>query len=263
MTITTRRSETFSTTLPDGAGDSANLPPGVSFFGVEPGTFTKLNPGEDITFSTPADVGAGFEPFNRSCLLEISAGMRGLPFELLTGDYSKTNFSNVRAGLLAFRRKCTKLQFSIIVFQFCRPLWQAWTKAAVIGGEISATDYAKNRADFLRVKWIPDAWPWVDPSKDLEAAKDTVRCGFGSKQGIVAGMGYDYEEIAREIAAANKLDDDLGLVSDSDPRQTARNGARPAPNNPSDPEGLQDEAPAPAPVAPVKPASSKKVRSAR
>jgi capsid protein len=50
-------------------------------------------------------VGGNYEAFERIQLLRIAAGL-GLPYDMLTGDLSKTSYSSIRAGILSFRRLC-------------------------------------------------------------------------------------------------------------------------------------------------------------
>jgi lambda family phage portal protein len=231
-----------SSTLPADWGFNG-LPPtndgSVEFAGLEPGTMNKLNPGEDVKFSQPADVGPGFEAFNRAALREIAAAI-GVTYEQLTGDLSGVNYSSIRAGLLAFRRKCQKLQQSMIVFQFCRPVWNAWLESAVFAGQIRATDYNRNRADYRRVAWIAPGWQSVDPSKDLAASKDAIRCGLTSRRQVVSENGYDVEDIDRENMQDQERADEMGLVYDTDARQTSATGMRPGAHDPNNPDGLED-----------------------
>ncbi len=71
---------------------------GVAFAGLEPGTMQFLDPGEDVKFSSPADVGGTYEAFIKQQLRAISVGL-GITYEQLTGDLSGVNYSSIRAGL--------------------------------------------------------------------------------------------------------------------------------------------------------------------
>jgi len=192
----------------EGAAD-ANA---VALAGLEPGTLQVLLPGEDVKFSSPADVGASYETFMRVQLRSIAAGM-GITYEQLTGDLTGVNYSSIRAGLLEFRRRCEQFQHQVIVFQMCRPIWRAWIDAAVLAGALPAGDGNYD------VKWIPPGFAWVDPLKDIKAQIMAVRAGFKSRAEVVSEQGYDAEEIDREIAADNTRADQLGLEYDSDPRK--------------------------------------------
>jgi lambda family phage portal protein len=118
------------------------------------------------------------------------------------------------------------LQYNTVIFQFCRPVAKAWMDAAVYSGALSIlTDYAREKRRYLRIKWRPDGWPWVDPVKDQLAEQMAVRNGFKSRARVVAERGDDVETVDREIAEDNARSDKLGLVFDSDPRNTAASGA--------------------------------------
>lgn len=226
-------------TLPDDMSGTTGAP-GVEYAGLEPGTMQKLRPGEDVKFSEPADVGPGFESFNRAALREIAA-CAGVTYEQLTGDLTGVNYSSIRAGLLNFRRKCEQLQHSVMVFQFCRPIWRAWLESAVFGGEISARDYNRNLVEYRRVIWIAPGWQWVDPEKEVSATKKAIRAGLKTRRQAVSETGYDIEDIDRENAQDQERADRLGLVYDTDARQTAENGSRADSHDSSNPDGVEQQ----------------------
>jgi lambda family phage portal protein len=197
--------------LGEGTADSN----GAALAGLEPGTLQVLLPGEDVKFSSPADVGSSYETFMRVQLRSIAAGI-GITYEQLTGDLTGVNYSSIRAGLLEFRRRCQQFQHHVIVFQLCLPVWRRWLQSAILNGtlptEASVTDY-------YDAKWIPPGFSWVDPLKDIKAQVTAVRAGFKSRAEVVSEQGYDAEAIDREISADNERADELGLQYESDPRK--------------------------------------------
>ena len=198
--------------LGEGTPDST----GIALAGLEPGTLQVLLPGEDVKFSTPADVGASYESFMRVQLRSIAAGM-GITYEQLTGDLTGVNYSSIRAGLLEFRRRCEQFQHQVIVFQMCRPIWRRWIRDAILSGALPKA--AGDSAAGNDAKWIPPGLAWVDPLKDIKAQMMAVRAGFKSRSEVVSEQGYDAEAIDREIAADNERADSLGLEYDSDSRK--------------------------------------------
>jgi len=194
-------------------GETATDQSGTAQAGLEPGTLQVLLPGEDIKFSTPADVGANYETFMRVQLRSIAAGM-GITYEQLTGDLTGVNYSSIRAGLLEFRRRCEQFQHQVIVYQFCRPVWQRWIEAALLSGALPKQG---DVALYYDAKWIPPGFAWVDPLKDIKAQIMAVRAGFKSRSEVVSEQGYDAEVIDREIAADNARARELGLNYDTDP----------------------------------------------
>ncbi|WP_214249409.1 phage portal protein [Wolbachia endosymbiont of Anopheles demeilloni] len=187
---------------------------GVALSGLEPGTMQLLDPGEDIKFSEPSDVGGSYEAFMRQQLRAIAIGT-GITYEQLTGDLTGVNYLSIRAGLIEFRRRCAMLQHNIIVFQFCRPVWSRWLELAVLCGELSIDEKVVKAAK-EEVKWIPQGFDWVDPLKDQQAQQMAVRNGFKSLSEVVSEMGYDVEEIDQEIAEDQKRANSFGLCFDSD-----------------------------------------------
>ncbi|MBL0422589.1 phage portal protein [Ramlibacter sp. AW1] len=207
----------------EGAADAT----GAALAGLEPGTMQILEPGEDIKFSDPADVGGSYAEFLRTQFRAVAAAL-GITYEQLTGDLTGVNYSSIRAGLLEFRRRCEVIQHSVLVHQLCRPVWAAWMKQAVLAGAIEAPGFARGsaarRRQYLQVKWIPQGWQWVDPQKEFKAMLTAIRAGVMSRSEAISANGYDAEDVDREIAADNARADALGLIFDSDPRRTSRSG---------------------------------------
>lgn len=219
-------------------GEGSADPNGVALAGLEPGTLQILEPGEDVKFSQPADVGASYAEFLRMQFRAVAAAM-GVTYEQLTGDLTQVNYSSIRAGLLEFRRRCEALQHGVIVHQLCRPIWQAFIEQAVLEGALSLPGYARGgqaqRREYLAVKWIPQGWQWVDPQKEFNAMLTAMRAGLLSRSEAISSFGYDAEDVDREIAADNARADALGLVFESDPRHDL--GIQPtAPAVPDNPE---------------------------
>ena len=210
--------------LGEGAADAQ----GVALAGLEPGTLQILEPGEDIKFSQPADVGSSYAEFMRQQFRAVAAAM-GITYEMLTGDLTQVNYSSIRAGLLEFRRRCEALQHGVIVHQLCRPIWRAWLDQAVLEGALVLPGYSRQTYAYQAAKWIPQGWKWVDPQKEFTAMKLAIRAGLMSRSEAISGNGYDAEDVDREIAADNQRADALGLVFDSDPRQDKPSASASAP----------------------------------
>ncbi len=206
---------------------------GVALAGLEPGTLQILEPGEDIKFSDPADVGGSYSEFLRVQFRAVASAL-GITYEQLTGDLTGVNYSSIRAGMLEFRRRCEMIQHSVLVHQLCRPVWAAWMKQAVLAGALDAPGFARGgparRRQYSQVKWIPQGWQWVDPEKEFKAMLLAIRAGLMSRSEAISANGYDAEDIDREIAADNQRADELGLIFDSDPRYTSKDGGSAEPN---------------------------------
>ncbi len=146
-------------------------------------------------------------------IVAIAVGT-GITYEQLTGDLTGVNYSSIRAGLIEFRRRCGMLQHNIMVYQFCRPVWDRWLELAILSGELDIGE--KGAKEAKEVKWIAQGFDWVDPLKDQQAQQMAVRNGFKSRSEVVSELGYDIEEIDQEIAEDQRRASSLGLSFDSD-----------------------------------------------
>ncbi|MDK1386363.1 phage portal protein [Sinorhizobium sp. 8-89] len=183
-----------------------------SAIAMEPGAFLDLDPGQDVTFSEPADVGGNYEAFQYRNLLRQAAGY-GVPYAAMTGDLRQANYGSIRAGLVEFRRRIEAMQHAVMVFQFCRPVWRRFMADAVLAERlpVSPSQYAAAPHGYRRAKWIAPRWDWVDPFKDRQAEKLAVDAGFKARSDVIEAEGYDPEETDRRIAADRAREKELGL----------------------------------------------------
>lgn len=183
--------------------------------GLEPGTIKFLDPGQDIKFSTPADIGAEVIDFARITEREISVGL-GVPPAVMTGDHTQINYSSIRASMVEWRRRVEATQHGVVSFQLIRPVWRRWATLEVLSGRITGTVAAA-----LPMKAITPKQQWVDPAKDVKAELDAISGGLMSRRESVASRGLDIEALDAEIAADKARADALGLVFTAKPKPTA------------------------------------------
>lgn len=192
-------------------GEGAVDTDGSSVAGLSPGTMQVLLPGEDIKFSSPADVGGSYEMFQYRTLLAIAAAL-GVPYTNVTGDLKAANYSSIRAGTVEFRRRLEQFQFATLVFQMCRPIWRRWLETAALSGALSLPNFVSDPSRYTAVKWITPKWEWVDPLKDRQAEKIAQEQGWKAPSDIIEAEGNDVDETFRRIAADQKRIKDLGIT---------------------------------------------------
>lgn len=192
--------------LGEGAPDAA----GAAIAGLSPGTMQVLLPGEDVKFSSPADVGGSYEMFQYRTLLAIAAAL-GVPYTNVTGDLKAANYSSIRAGTVEFRRRMDQFQHATLIYQLCRPVWKRWLETAVLSGALNFPGFASDPVKYAAVKWITPKWEWVDPLKDRQAEKIAQECGWKAPSDIIEAEGYDVDETYRRIAADQKRAEALGI----------------------------------------------------
>lgn len=224
---------------PAGGGDenpfvSSENPDAAEIEAMEPGTYPVLPPGYDVTFSEPADVGGNFEAFLRQELRMIAAGLN-LTYEQLTGDLLNANDRTIRATMLEFKRIVAQYQSNILVHQMHMPIFKKWFDLAIISGALTIP-YGMDEEDARKVKWIPDPWDYMNPTQEIGAQKDKIRCGLGARSDILMAAGEIPEEVDMRIAADKARADKLGLVFDTDPAEVAKSGVEQPSQVPPPPE---------------------------
>jgi len=213
---------------------------------LQPGTIERLNPGETFTFAAPNRPNSQLDPFMRLMLREVASGA-GASYESLSRDYSQSNYSSSRLSLLDDRDLWRMLQ-KWFIRSFRMKVHRAWLQAAVLSravSTISVEAYALDPESFAAVRFKPRGWNWVDPTKEVQAAKDAVRCGFTTVGRVIelTGNGDDLEDILEDRAAELELMQEYGLTFDTDPAAApgaSQNASQGASENANPPINMTD-----------------------
>lgn len=204
--------------LAEAWGADSSVENGVGSINLEPATLNYLEPGEEVEWSNPQDVGGMYEVYKRE-QHRLLASFTGLLYEQLTGDFSDLNDRTWRAAFNEFKRRCEMWQHHILVYQMCRPIWFRWAALARLSGALRPAETPGV------VPWVPQAWPYINPKQDIEADEAEIRTGLASRSEKATARGKDASEIDAQQAADNQRSDALGLKYDSDGRQKKGSGA--------------------------------------
>jgi lambda family phage portal protein len=225
---------------------------GTQELSLEPGTVQRVGPGEKFVDYMPNRPNSALDPFMRYMLREFCAGV-SMSYESVSRDYSQSNYSSSRLSLLDDRDIWRFLQ-QWFIRAFREPVHRAWLQMAVLSGaipEVNAESYAINPDKFESVLFKPRGWGWVDPTKEVEAYKMAVRCGFTTISRVIAatGDGMDLEDFIVERKRELELLATAGIVLDTDVTEPTPVGAtKPAPPT-------AETTPTPAPATDTTPAA--------
>ncbi|WP_081056646.1 phage portal protein, partial [Burkholderia territorii] len=181
---------------------------------LEPGAMQELAPGEDVKFATPPGAGADYAPFMRQQLMAAAASV-GMPYEVLTGDLRDVSDRVLRVLLNEFRRSIEQLQQNVFIHQFCRRIWSWWVDACALSGAMPMPNYHRARREYVRVRWVPQGWPYIHPVQDVSAKRAEIRAGLTSRTGAILAKGEDPEQVDDENAADQQRAQRLGLQYDT------------------------------------------------
>ena len=180
--------------------DAANrrietLSPGMIFYGSD---------GQEITFGSPGAISK--DEYTTDQLHAIAAGI-GVTYEQLTGDYSEVTYLSARAAQLELRELVEMFRWISFIPMACNGIWRWFLDAYYTAGRL--------RTDIYPAEWTAPAFPWIDPSKDVTAAKAEVSGGLTSLSAQIRARGEDPETVFKEIADERKKLKELGVKLDT------------------------------------------------
>ena len=174
----------------------------LSDISLEPGVMRILPGGTDVRFSSPEQL-KDAPAFVRMNLLALAAAL-GVPEHMLSGDLTNANYSSLRAGLLPFRARVEQCQYGVLVPQLLRPIWRRWLTTEILAGRLDLSPE-------LRAEWIMPRHMQVDPSKDMTAVREALTLGLMSRSQAINELGWNADDLDREIAADRAREAELGL----------------------------------------------------
>jgi lambda family phage portal protein len=181
---------------------------------LQPGAILNLAPGRSVTVVDPPTV-REYSDYTRTTLRGVATGL-GVSYEDLTGDYSAVNFSSARMARLRHWARVEDWRWRTLVPQFCDPVW-IWVME--VAGMLEAGPSA-----VPGVEWTAPPLPMIEPDREGLAYQRNIRGGLMTQSEALRERGYDPEAVFKEMAADNKRLDELGLILDSDARNTTQAG---------------------------------------
>lgn len=185
---------------------------GRAYVDIEDGYMLQLAYNERVALESGDSGGSGLIDFLRTQLRAIAAGM-GVPFELMTGDYSGTNDRIMRVILNTFYRRL-EIQQDALVVQVLQPVWAWWLDAVNAAGLLPLRGYTESnraRREWQRCEWRAHAWSYVNPLQEAQTTVLKIENGLTSRTAAVAESGWDAEDIDRQQAIDRQRERDLDL----------------------------------------------------
>lgn len=183
--------------LGDGQDDQGNY-----ITDADPGSFQTLPKGVSFQDWSPDYPHANYQAFMKTRLRSIASGL-GVTYHGLANDLEGVNFSSIRSGTLEERDAWMVLQ-NWFIEAFLRPVFREWLTWSLTSGAIQFSSGAKlpiaKYDKFSEHTWLGRRWGWVDPLKDIEAARLSIKSGIASPQMIAAQSGVDIEDVISAIA---------------------------------------------------------------
>lgn len=169
---------------------------------VEPGTVIFGLPDEKPYVLENKRPSSNFPPFVEIVQRSLAA-MLGIPYESLTKDFSKTNYSSMRAALneawklyLFYRRWFARL--------YTQPIWEMVIEEAYLRNFLGIADdiaamgaslhFYEGRQYWTSANWIGPAKGFIDPVKEIEATIKALDARLMTYEDAWAERGGDFAD---------------------------------------------------------------------
>ena len=125
------------------------------------------------------------------------AAAQGIPYESLTKDFSKTNYSSMRAALNE-AWKVYNFYRQWLARDYCQPIYEMVLEEAFLRGELElppgAPDFYEARDLWCNADWIGPARGFIDPVKEVTATVLALENRLMTYGEAWAQRGGDFEE---------------------------------------------------------------------
>lgn len=227
----------FKAVDPNGMGAPAEGSEDQLVQDVAPAQWEVLPRGWEFQAYDPQHPNTAYADFEKANLRSFAAGV-GVNYNELARDYEGVNYSSLRAAALSDRDYYRELQ-AWYAEALHSKVFESWYAQAELRGLVSFAGAMDYEAVSCACHWRPRGWQWVDPQKEVAAAKEALALRLNSRQDIVGQTGRTIEEVDAEIGDDPNYED---VVKQSRPPQ-AVTGKPEDEKNPEDntEEEAQDE----------------------
>jgi lambda family phage portal protein len=195
---------------------------GVKIPHLMPGTKLHMMP-----MGTPGGVGSEFE---QSLLRYLAAGL-GVSYEQLSKDYSETNYSSARAGMVE-TWKFMQGRKKMVAERFATLVYRLWFEEAVNAGQIEAMNGRSipniydglNMEAFCACDWIGAGRGQIDELKETQAAILRIKNRLSTYEEEIGRMGKDWRPVFQQIAREQGVLEELDIMPEETEQMNAASG---------------------------------------
>lgn len=194
---------------------------GVKVPHLFPGTKLNLRPA-----GSGGDLGSDFE----NSLLRYVAANLGVSFEQISRDYSKTNYSSIRAAMTE-TWKFMQARKKMVADRFASIIYRLWLEEMINRGEITALP--RNAIDlyytglgaeaFSSCDWIGASRGQIDELKETQAATLRLKYNLSTYEDEHARLGKDWRKQFAQIKREQDLMEELDIAPELAPEDSAMN----------------------------------------
>lgn len=155
-------------------------------------------------------------------MLRYISAILGVSYEQLSKDFSKANYSNLRAAMADTERRM-KVQKRQVADTFATIFYRLWLEEALNKGEITAMPRnapnwydGLNQEAYSACDWIGASMGQIDELKETQAAVLRVNNGLSTREIELSRLGRDWREVYSQLSREKKLEAERGLTFGAD-----------------------------------------------
>jgi len=171
--------------------------------------------------------GNSFPAFIETILRAVGAAA-GMPYEVISKDFSKTNYSSARAALQEAWR-VFELYQDWLVTGFCQVVWEMFLEEAFLRGRLpipkGAPDFYAARAAYCTATWVGPERTNVDPVKEMVADIMGLNANVITLADIAAKRNKDWEQQLKQRGRERQAARDHNLNPDPPSSSAAKDPA--------------------------------------
>jgi len=156
------------------------------------GSITELPAGSAVEFIDPKATPGHVEDIKHH--LHIITAALGVTYEMATGDMTEVNFSSARVRGLDVRRGFEHTQWMVIIPRYCRPIADAFVRAAKDAGKVP------ERLQY-GVEYDCPKWDYINPEQEAAADALQIATGLSSLSAKLRARGENPSTVFAEIAS--------------------------------------------------------------
>lgn len=173
----------------------------------EPGQARALPAGWKFNAFDPSNNGGDYSEFEKQLLRACASGL-AVSYCVLANDMEGVSFSSLRQDILN-DREMWKTEQQFMIDHAALPIFARWVGMHV--GFFSDVPISKLDRILKGATFAGRRWAWVDPLKDVKAAKEEIAASLTSYSRIARENGVDYGDIVAELAEDKALREAKGI----------------------------------------------------
>ncbi|WP_018125711.1 phage portal protein [Desulfovibrio oxyclinae] len=182
-----------------------------------PGQVIYGRPGDDARTLSSNIPGPNFVEFSKVVLRAMSASLN-IPYEVLSKDFSESNYSSARAAMLEAWRMF-QIYRAHAGAHFAQICWNCVIEEAFLRGMWSTgsgPDFYDARQLWTRARWIGPARGYVDPVKEVVSYVKGLDAGIFTLADVAAEQGQDWEDTVDQRKREKQRLHEAGLKEEDD-----------------------------------------------